>query len=126
MKRRLFIALIAALGLAQLIGALRAATLPPELAAQVSLSLLLEFLLGVMWAGIFWTCVYLHLARPKVFALRLTLIALAAFAVLSVARLMVFVQAEYDRQRLPFLIVALSVILAVGFAVRRLYNTAGD
>lgn len=93
--------------------AARAVTLPPELAARVSLALPLEVTAGALWAGLF-TLVCWRLLRRKRGASDWALLAVLAFATYSTIRLLLFARAEYDAGRLPFLLVTLGLLLAVG------------
>lgn len=102
----------------------RAAQIPPELAAQVSLSLPLEFVGGLLWALIF-ALVTLWLVLRRRGALRAAGWTLVVFALYNGARWLVFTRADYDRQRLPFLGIAafVFVIIMVVFVVRRPQQT---
>jgi len=96
--------------------AVRVVTLPPELAAQVSLSLPLEFVAGIVWAGAFVWATW-RLIRGKRGSVNLALGLALTFATYSVLRLFIFAQADYDRGRMPFLWVTLGLILlAAGLA----------
>ena len=93
------------------LGALMAAlTLSPELQAQISLIPALEPVAGVVWIGVFAYALarVWRTKRP-----RAGLITLAAFIAYSVLRLAVFARADYDRGRLPFLIVGGAVLIGV-------------
>lgn len=96
--------------------AVRAVTLPPELAAQVSLLLPVEVVAGAVWAALFARVTW-GLIRSKRGAVGLALTLALAFATYAAARLLLFARADYDRGRLPFLWVTLGLILlAAGFA----------
>lgn len=113
----LFALLTALLAVVTLGLALRAVTLPPELAAQVSLSLPLEFVGGVLWAGAFAWATW-GLFRGKRGAVSLAFALILAFATYSAVRLLIFARADYDRGRLPFLWVTLALILLAAGLVR--------
>jgi hypothetical protein len=97
--------------------AVRAVTLPPELAAQVSLSLPLEFVGGALWSGAFVWATW-GLLRRKHGAVPLAWALMLAFATYSAVRLLIFARADYDRGRLPFLWVTLGLILLAAGLVR--------
>jgi hypothetical protein len=90
--------------------------LPPDLAARTSLLLPLEVLLSGLWALIF-TMVAINLVgnplRPRL------IWAYPAFVTYSALRLFIFVQADYDRNRGPFVILATLLSWAVFFALRQ-------
>lgn len=94
--------------------AARAVTLPPELAAQVSLNLPLEVAAGALWAGLF-ALVCWRLLRRKTHAVDQALLLALAFATYSFVRLLLFARADYDLGRLPFLLVTLGLLLAAAF-----------
>jgi hypothetical protein len=103
---------VALLALMQIVFVIRVLQLPGELASQVNLRIPLEFVAGILWAGVFGFCT-LTLVRNRLYALRYTGWALLGFLVYSVARLFIFAQADYDRQRLSFLLVLTIVILVM-------------
>ncbi len=79
-------------------------TIPPEIAAQLSLILPLERALTLAWALIFaWLAVTLWRGAQT----RRQWQTLALYAVVSVMRLLLFARADYDRGRLPFLLLTL-------------------
>jgi hypothetical protein len=97
--------------------AVRAVTLPSELAAQVSLVSPLEVIAGALWAGAFaWAAWRLLRGKRGVVSLALGLI--LAFVTYSAVRLLIFARADYDRGRLPFLWVTLGLILLAAGLVR--------
>ena len=111
-RRWWLITLLAALGLYQAGVALHALRVPPELVAQVHLPLALDFVAGVLWALLFILgAVNLVQKRPASYNVRV----ISGFIVYSVVRLGLFAQADYDRQRLPFLLVVF--ILAITAAL---------
>ncbi|NWF68148.1 MAG: hypothetical protein HXY40_03600 [Chloroflexi bacterium] len=98
--------------------ALRAITTPPALAAQVALPLGLEFVAGVLWALLFaYACG--ALLRRTQRAAPDTILLIGVFIMYSVARLLFFAQADYDRQRLPFAVAAGILILSALFLLAR-------
>lgn len=101
-KRRWWlIALCGLLTLAQAGAALRALRVPPELAAQISLWLPLEFVAGGLWALLF-AVITANLLRKR--AVQPAVFALGGFLIYSVIRLLLWAQADYDQNRLPFLV----------------------
>ena len=98
-------ALLALLLLLVQLGALQHLTqLPPDVAAQLSLSLPLEHALTLAWALIFaWLAVNLWRGSPARWLWRATLV----YAAIGLARLLLFARADYDRGRLPILFFAL-------------------
>ncbi len=102
------------LALVQVGAAVRALTLPPDLATQISLLPALEFLVAGMWAGVFAFQAWLLMrSADKRRARRRTVVMLGAFVVYTVARLAVFAQADYDRNRLPFLLLLTVIVLFI-------------
>lgn len=115
MRRRWWlIALAGGLTLMQAGAALRALSIPPELVVQVSVLPPLEFVAGGLWALLF-ALITVNLLRKR--AARTALVALSVFLVYSVLRLLLFTRADYDQNRLPFLVL-LTVCLLV-FLLRR-------
>ncbi|MGQ9887134.1 MAG: hypothetical protein ACUVSX_01465 [Aggregatilineales bacterium] len=105
-------ALTTALALFQGAAAWRALGLPPALAAAVSLPGALGFAAAGLWALLFaLLTVNLWQLRPN--ALRYTAAALSAFVLYSAARLALYARADYDRQRLPFALLAALLCCAV-------------
>ncbi len=112
-RRWWLIVLAAGLTLMQTGAALRALQVPPELAGQISLLPPLEFVAGGLWALLF-AFITANLLRKR--AVRFALMGLSAFLVYSAARLLLFTEADYDQNRLPFLVL-LTVCLLVFPAV---------
>lgn len=107
--RRWLIALALLLTLFQAGAVWRALTIPADLAVQVSLPLPLDIIAGTLWAAAFALVAAALLRRhprAKVFLAWLVI----GFMVYSLGRLAVFTRADYDRQRLPFLVVATIVV----------------
>ncbi len=105
-------AVTAALALFQAAAALRALRLPAGLAAVVSLPGGLALLGAGAWALLFaLLTVNLWRLRPR--AVRQTAWAVIAFAIYSAARLVVYARADYDRQRLPVVLLALGLVCVV-------------
>lgn len=93
--------------LAVQLGALQGlANIPPEIVPQLSLILPLELALTLAWALIFaWLAVTLWRGAPT----RRLWLTLLLYAALSLARLLFFARADYWRDRLPALLLVLSL-----------------
>jgi hypothetical protein len=109
-RRLLLIALT--LAVVHAVGVARALQSAPVPADQVSLLPALEFIAAALWALLF-ALVALRLWRRLPGARRLFGWAGIGWIVYSVARLALFARADYDRQRLPFLILAAIVACAL-------------
>ena len=90
--------LTALLALIQAGAALRALQTPPELAAQVSMPLPLEFVGGALWGSIF-ALVTIALLRRAPRAFLWAGWSLLIFIGYNMVRWLLFTQADYDRQR---------------------------
>ncbi|MBL8160766.1 MAG: hypothetical protein JNJ61_02195 [Anaerolineae bacterium] len=95
----------------------RALNIPDDLTSLVSLSRPLEFSAAGIWAlfallaaGFIW--------RRRAGALRFGTSILAGFSIYSVLRLFLYVSADYDRGRLPFLLVLVCIPLIALAAAR--------
>jgi hypothetical protein len=111
---RVLIVLLALLIFAQIINVIRAPTLPPE----VSLFPQFEFFASLLWMLIFvWAGQRLLRSIPH--ARLHTLYTLFVFALYSVLRQIIFARADYDRQRIPFLLAGLvfALLIAGGIAI---------
>jgi hypothetical protein len=102
------ILLNAFLALFQLASALRALQIPPDLAARLSVPIPLEAAAGLAWAALFARA-SAFLVKRRTDALRYSAWVIAGFLAYSAARLALFARADYDRQRLPFLLAASGV-----------------
>lgn len=120
---RRLILLTAFLALLQLGAAIRTLRVPADLAGQISLPLPLEFVASGFWALLFALCT-LNLIRLEKHAQRHTFRALIGFILYSVVRLLLFAQADYDQQRLPFLFIttAIMLLITVAYLLRRSTN----
>ncbi len=116
-------ALMMALAWVQFGMAWRAVRLPAELVAAVQLPMALDFVASVFWAltfaGVVWGLVR---AWPQ--AKRAAGFVSVGFVIYSVVRLIVFTQAAYDRQRLPFL--GLLALILIVLAWVTLLRKNGD
>lgn len=86
----------------QAANAIRALRLPLD----VSLSAPLEFLASLIWSGGFALLAWRQRARP-------IWLALLGFAAYSAARIVIFARADYDRGRIPLLLVIIGLIMIV-------------
>jgi lysylphosphatidylglycerol synthetase-like protein (DUF2156 family) len=114
---------MAALALYQGAAALRALDTPPGLAAIINLPSALACVAASVWALIFTLlAVNLWLLRPR--AVRQAAWAAIVFAAYSAARLALYAQADYDRQRLPlaFLAALLCCVMPALYLLRRPSN----
>ncbi len=114
-RSRWLTGLAALLAIFQASAAWRALSVTDEMRALVSLPVALEFAAGAAWA-LLWTLAALGLWQGRARARFYAAYAGVGFAFYSLGRLAIFAQADYDRQRLPFLaiiIFALSIILMI-------------
>jgi hypothetical protein len=118
-RSRLLILLTALLAAVQVGAALRALTMPDELAARISLPIPLEFIAGLLWAFLALIVLYLLWRRERRARLYAAWLAIG-FSIYSLLRLLLFSQADYDRGRFPFLLVVIAIllILPVAYIVR--------
>jgi uncharacterized membrane protein YhaH (DUF805 family) len=105
-----------ALSLFQFVAAIRTLQLPDDL--PVSLLIPLEVAAGFSW-GLLFALATVALILYKPYAARFALWLTLSFLVYSVIRLTLFAQSDYDRQRLPFLIVTLFVIIILAWLKTR-------
>ncbi|MBL8154766.1 MAG: hypothetical protein JNM70_11335 [Anaerolineae bacterium] len=122
-RSRWFIMLMGFLALFQGGAAVRVLHIAPDLAAQITLSLALEFVVSLLWTGTAaLTARALWLRRAA--AGRQARAVLIGFVGYSLLRLILFAQAPYDRGRLPFLLVVgglLCASLVVPWLLRHVY-----
>jgi hypothetical protein len=86
--------------------------IPGTLAAQISLSLPLEFTASLLWAFLAGVdCIQLW--RRRAGAQKNTVWLLIAFMIYTLLRLILFAQADYDRGRLGFLTLVFVLIIAL-------------
>ena len=99
--------------------AIHSLNIAPDLAAQVSLSIPLEFAASLIWC-LLAAFVTFTLVRHKPRALQYAAWLLIGFIGYSLARLLIFVRADYDQQRLPFLFVSaiIALIIPTAFILR--------
>lgn len=101
-------ALAALLALLQFGAALRGIAADP--AVPTSLLPGLEFAAGTIWGALFGLA-SLELVRRRRRAVRVFAWLVIGFSLYSLGRLVVFAQADYDRQRLPFLVAITAVFI---------------
>ena len=85
---------------------------PPELAAVVSIPMPFELVASGIW-GLLAAFVTVTLVRRSPRALSYAARLLLGYGVYSLARLALFVRADYDQQRLPLLIALTAFILLI-------------
>lgn len=98
----------AALAVFQFGAAYRALRLPEDV--SVSLLVPMEFIAAVAW-GLILSAATWRVAWYRARNLRTGIFAMVAFVVYSVARLFVFTRADYDQNRLRFLLVVTILVL---------------
>lgn len=101
------------LALFQLGAALRALAAPP---VPTSLSAALDFIAGGLWALLF-AAITVNLLRG--WALRPAILSICGFVIYSLVRLLVFARADYDLNRLPFLVAITVCLLFLAALLRR-------
>ena len=107
-RERQVMVVTAALAVFQFGAAYRALHLPEDV--TVSLLAPLEFVAATAW-GLILSVATWRVAWYKVRNLRTGIFAMVAFVVYSVARLFVFTRADYDQNRLRFLLVVTILVL---------------
>jgi hypothetical protein len=115
-RGRLLAAILIALALFQCVAAIRAAMRPPEITTTFSLIPALEIAAALVWGGLAgWA--FLRLVRMRRAAVGCGVI--AAFVAYSALRLAAFARADYDRDRLPFVVGTAVIIIVLLVAARR-------
>lgn len=109
------IALALALAFMELGALAHIMSVPGDLIAQISLSVPLEIAADSLWALIF-TVMAVNLLRSRATPVRWIIV---GFTTYSTVRLVVFARADYDHNRLPFLVVANLLALLLAFFLRR-------
>jgi hypothetical protein len=90
--------------------AVRAVQLPDDLAGRIHLPMPLEMVASAVWAALAGlTSIRLLKSEPN--ASRHAAWLFAGYILYSAARLLLFTQADYDRQRLPFLLVIFLILI---------------
>jgi uncharacterized protein with PQ loop repeat len=123
---------LVALAVIQIVGIVRILSLPDDVVTVVSLSRTVEMIAGVIWSVIWlWQAVRLLRNRNRSrnpgtirSSVVLFTVSLTAFVIYNVGRIALFARADYDRQRLPLLIMATLILIAVvGSRVLWFYRT---
>jgi hypothetical protein len=112
--------LLGILVLFQASAAWRALQVPPKLAVEISLPMSLQFVTGALWAGAALVVLrQLWLRQPG--SGRRAGWLLVGFSIYTLLRLLLFAQADYDRERLLFLAIltVLFLLLPVIWLARR-------
>lgn len=120
-RPRILITLTIALTLLQIFSLRQVLNRPERLAQLLSLSPAIEVGAGLIWGVIFSGCV-LKLVQGAPNALGYTWLAIGGFALYSLIRLMFFARADYDRERLPFLIVITLCISVYCFIESKIFT----
>lgn len=119
-SRRLLLFVLVLLTLHQLGAVLTVLRLPDDVVASLSLPVWVQVVAGSVWTLIFgWTTVLLfrRMMRPM-----RALWLVAVFILYSLLRLLLFTRADYDRQRLPFLIVVVMGVVVGMTLIRTIVN----
>jgi peptidoglycan/LPS O-acetylase OafA/YrhL len=87
----------------QLIGAVYALRLPPDVSDRVSQPTALMLIGGLLWAFLFGV-VTVNLIQERRYAKRIAIACIVIFTCYTVARWVIFTRADYDQARLPVLI----------------------
>ena len=114
-RRWWVIALTIALALMQTGAIIRLLNTPAALTEQTSLVLPLEIVAAGLWTLIF-AILAVNLLRLR--ATRLAKWTFIGFATYSTVRLLLFAQADYDHNRLPFLVAANALAWLMAFMLR--------
>jgi hypothetical protein len=112
-RRWLFAAMLV-LALFQIGETISATGQSASIAENMSLSSRARLIAGIFWALLFGLDVVLIVRRTRR-ALTYTVALLMIYAMYSVARVIIFTQADYNRQRLPFLIAVILIFLSIPF-----------
>jgi hypothetical protein len=111
-RPRWLIILTLLLSIFQIGSATRVLQIPADVAAQIHLILPLEFIASAVWAilaALVMVGLFQRWQRAQLYAT----ILLVAFTLYSLVRLALFAQADYDRERLPFLFAVGSVFIII-------------
>jgi hypothetical protein len=119
-RSRFLLLLTALLSIYQFVAAYRAITVPAAISTQITLPLQLDFVMGVVWGGIFaWSGAALW--RRGQDARFRSLFWIGVFIIYAALRLALFAQADYERLRYPFLLAAGAAVLLI-LALLRLWR----
>ena len=89
---------------------------PPDVATLVSLPIPLQFIASVLW-GLLSAFVTVTLVRRRPRALLYAAWLVIGLIAYNITRWMFFVRADYDRQRLPFLLIIAIISLLIPTAI---------
>ena len=116
-RHRWLLVLLGLLTLYHVVDLFRLARLPDEILNITSLPITLRLVTGVTWVGLFgWSM--LTIVRGQTDATRRTRYLIVGFVLYTIIRLIVFTRAEYDRQRLPFVLAVLAFLMITFVVVR--------
>ncbi|MBC7872004.1 MAG: hypothetical protein H7Y09_14255 [Chitinophagaceae bacterium] len=87
---------------------------PASVAESLRLSPAVRLIAGIFWALLFGFAVVL-ITRQTQRALTYTAALLLAYTAYSVAQVVILTEADYNRQRLPFLIAVILIFLSIPF-----------
>lgn len=114
MVNRLLGLVLILLILGQAVAILRLLTLSPEITAQLTFPPVIQIVIGVTWIFAFgWGMI--GLVGGKRFRAILTI---CGFIIYSLLQLVIFSQADYDRQREPFLLAVIGFVLILIIAAK--------
>jgi hypothetical protein len=92
-------------------------TLPPDIVNELYFSRNAQMMIAVTWASVsLW--VIMGIVRGKTYYSKHGLWIIYGLIVYSLLRLVLFAQADYDRQRVPFLVVLLGIFFVLGIVAR--------
>ena len=94
----------------------------PDVAALVRLPLPFEFIASVIW-GFLSAFVTVSLVRRHPLALYYTKWLVIGLTAYNITRWIVFVRADYDRQRLPFLLIIAIIVILTALVLRPTENS---
>ena len=116
---RWLILLITFFTLMQAGGLIRTIQRSEVLSTQLTLSRPLEIVAGVVWLSVFGWLLW-ALIRNRPHAQFRAIVVTFGFIAYSVLRLVIFAQADYDRQRIPFLVLLLVIMTLLASGIRLL------
>ena len=108
---------LALLVIYHIVDMIRVLRFPAEFADSLSLPVPLRLMTGVTW-GLLFAWSMLDVVKRNPASVNRARYLLVLFVLYSVVRLLIFTEADYDRQRLPFIIAVLIVLLIIIGLVR--------
>ncbi len=90
--------------------AARALTLPAAIAPVIHVPSVLDAIMGIVWGVVFAACAWVLRQSSRV-RRRIALAVIGAYTGYALLRLIVFAQADYDQERLLFLLIMSVLIL---------------